>query len=80
MTVITIRIDEETRRMMKEVRLNWSEYIRNAIKMKIEEERKKNLAKAILINERIRRASKGEAKAEEIIRWFRNERYSRINS
>ncbi|MEM3056371.1 MAG: hypothetical protein QW639_03980 [Candidatus Bathyarchaeia archaeon] len=66
--------------MMKEVRLNWSEYIRNAIKTKIEEERKKNLAKAILINERIRRASKGEAKAEEIIRWFRNERYSRINS
>jgi len=75
MTVITVRIDEETKRMMDEIRINWSEFIRNAIKNKIMEERRRNLAKAVLINERMRRKSAGEAKAEEIIRRFRDERY-----
>ncbi|MGB9717106.1 MAG: hypothetical protein ACPL4E_01525 [Thermoproteota archaeon] len=76
MTVITIRVDEETKRMMKKMRVNWSDFIRNAIRMKIEEENRKNMAKAVLINEKLRRKSRGEAKAEEIIRRFREERYA----
>ena len=75
MTVITVRIDEETKKMMKEIKINWSEFIRNAIRTKVMEERRRNLAKAVLINERIRRKSVGEARAEEIIRRFRDERY-----
>ena len=75
MTVITVRIDEETKRLMKQIKINWSEFIRNAIKSKIEEERRRSLAKAILINERLRRKSRGEPKAEEIIRMFREEQY-----
>ena len=39
-------------------------------KMRVKEERR-NLAKAVLITERIRKRSAGEAKAEEIIRRFR---------
>jgi Arc/MetJ-type ribon-helix-helix transcriptional regulator len=76
MTIITVRIDDETRRMMREVKVNWSDFIRNAIRRKVEEERRRNLARAVLINERLRRASRGEAKAEEIIRKFRDERYA----
>jgi len=75
MAVITVRIDEETKRLMKQIKINWSEFIRKAIKRKIEEERRRSLAKAILINERLRRKSQGEPKAEEIIRMFREERY-----
>jgi len=75
MAVITVRIDEETKRLMKQIKINWSEFIRNAIKCKIEEERRRSLAKAILINERLRRKSRGEPRAEEIIRMFREERY-----
>jgi len=56
-------------------KINWSEFIRNAIKCKIEEERRRSLAKAILINERLRRKRRGEPKAEEIIRMFRKERW-----
>jgi len=74
-TVITVRIDEETKKMMKEIKINWSEFIRNAIRTKVMEERRRNLAKAVLINERIRRKSVGEARAEEMIRRFRDERY-----
>ena len=41
-----------------------------------QEERRKNLAKAVLINEKLRRKSKGEARAEEIIRKYREEQYA----
>jgi len=75
MTIITIRVDEETKRMMKEIKVNWSGFVRNAIENKIREERSKNLAKAVLINERLKRKSRGEEKAEEIVRKFRDERY-----
>lgn len=75
MAIITVRVDEETKRMMRQIRINWSEFIRNAIRSKIEEERR-NLAKAVLLNERLRRKSRGEPKAEEIIRVFREERYA----
>jgi len=34
----------------------------------------KNLAKAVLITERIRKKNAGEAKAEEIVRRFRDKR------
>ena len=75
MTVITVRIDEELKRLMDEIDINWSEFIRNAIREKIIEEKRRNLAKAVLINERLRRKSRGEASAEEIIRGFRDGRY-----
>jgi|Deesub1362B_J571_1020462.scaffolds.fasta_scaffold14410_2 Arc/MetJ-type ribon-helix-helix transcriptional regulator len=75
MTVITVRIDKKTRKLMKELGINWSEFLRNAIRRKIEEEKSRNLAKAVLINEKVRKKSKGEAKAEEIIRRFRDSRY-----
>ena len=64
--------------MMKEIKINWSDFIKDAIKSKIDEEKRKNLAKAVLINEKLKRKSKGEAKAEEIIRKFREEQH--VNS
>jgi len=74
LTVFSVRIDEETRKLMEKVRINWSEFIRNTIRNRVMEEERKNLAKAVLITERIRKKSAGEAKAEEIIRKFRDER------
>jgi len=74
MTVITIRVDEETKAKMDSVDVNWSEVIRSAIKRRIEEEKRRNLAKAVLLNEELRRPTGGEEKAEEIIRRFRDER------
>jgi predicted transcriptional regulator len=75
MTVFTVRIDDETKRLMSSIDVNWSEIIRRAIRRRIEEERRKNLALAVLINEEMRRASRGEMKAEDIIRRFRDERH-----
>ena len=80
MTVITVRIDEETKKMMDKININWSEAIRQAIRRTIEEEKRKNLAKAVLINERIKKKSRGEMKAEDIIRRFRDERRPETSS
>jgi len=76
MTVFSVRIDDETRKLMEKVKINWSEFIRNAIRNRVMEEERRNLAKAVLITERIRKKSAGEAKAEaeEIVRRFRDER------
>lgn len=75
--VITVRIDEETKRMMDGIDINWSEVIRRAIRERIEEERRRNLAKAVLINEELRRAGEGGMRAEEIIRMFREGRHGK---
>jgi len=74
MPTITVETDEETKRT-DDTGINWSEFVRNAIRNRIVEERKKGLEKAFLINERIRRKSAGEARAEEMIRRFRDKRY-----
>ena len=52
--------DEETKNFIESVK-----------KMRVKEERK-NLAKVVLITESIRKKRVGEAKAEEIIRKFRD--------
>lgn len=76
MAIITVRVSEEIRKKMREININWSEFIRKAIEEKIYEEKRKNLAKAVLRNERLKKKSLGEEKAEEIIRRFRDERYA----
>ena len=59
--VSTVRIDEEIKARMDN-------------KRKPEEEKRRNLAKAVLINEELKRPTRGEKSAEEIIRRFRDER------
>ncbi|MEM0225960.1 MAG: hypothetical protein QXF46_03720 [Thermofilaceae archaeon] len=58
--MITVRIDEETKRTMKQIRINWGELIRSSVKANIEEKRR-NLAKALLLSERLREEECGRA-------------------
>lgn len=48
MEVITIKVDKELKKRMKGVRINWSEYIRDAIRRKIELEERKEAARKLL--------------------------------
>ena len=58
MPVISVRVSEDMKGEMDKLRfLNWSEAIREAIKRIIEEKNERNLAIAVLINERLRRKS-----------------------
>jgi len=61
---------------MKQIRINWGELIRSSVKANIEEKRR-NLAKALLLSERLRKKSAGEPPAEEIVRAFRESLYAR---
>ena len=73
MTTITVRISPEIKKLMRKYKyINWSEVVREAILNKIREEEEKNLAEALLINERLRRnAPKNWDSTEVIKRWRR---------
>jgi len=45
---ITIRVDEELKRKMSSIDINWSEYIREIIRQRIELKERKNSAKKLL--------------------------------
>ena len=76
MTNISVRIDPELKEKMDSLKhLNWSEVIRKAIKSKIQNETESNKAKAVLLNEKIRKIAPKNFNSVDIIRKFREERH-----
>jgi len=76
MPIISVRIDEELRRKMKKLGyINWSEFIRNAIREKIKEEERvrridrRRLVRAVATTDALRRRIEGWSSVEEIRRW-----------
>jgi Arc/MetJ-type ribon-helix-helix transcriptional regulator len=71
MRTLSVKVDEELRECMKRSKhVNWSWVIREFIRKKIEEENGRNIAKAVLLNEGLRRASpKGWDSAKVIRDW-----------
>ena len=45
---VTVKVDEDLRRRMNHVKINWSEYIRDAIRSRVELEEKKRAAEKLL--------------------------------
>lgn len=71
--IISIRVDKETKEKMKELKINWSEFIKEAIKDRIlQEERKKLLDKVEQILEKTAPAANNTAAT-----LIRNDRDSR---
>jgi len=76
MTNISVRIDPELKKKMDSLKhLNWSEIIRKAIKSKIQNEVEINKAKAVLLNEKIRKIAPENFNSVDIIRKFREVRH-----
>jgi predicted transcriptional regulator len=48
MHTVTVKVDEDLKRKMSEVRINWSEYIRDAIRQRIELEERRSAAQKLL--------------------------------
>ena len=71
MTVISIRIDDAVKGRMNELKhINWSEIIREEIIRILKREERRDLAKALLLNEDLRRdAPKGFDSTEMIRHW-----------
>jgi len=73
---ISVRIDPELKEKMDSLKhLNWSEIIRKAIKAEIQNQTKINKAKAVLLNEKIRKIAPKDFNSVDIIRKFREERH-----
>ena len=79
MPVISVRIDDELKQKMDKYKyINWSEIIRTEIKKIVEKLESRNLAEALLLNEKLRRKSKVDT--TEIIRKWRDGRYGESRS
>ena len=68
--VITVKIPSELKRKMKQVKINWSEYIRDSIQKKIEEQKLK--AASVKLDE-VRTRVK-PVPTEELVSWIREDR------
>ena len=72
MVIISVRVDERMKKEMERLsEVNWSEVIRIAIKERLDQEKQKNLAKAVLINEKIRKKAPNGYDSTRIIREWR---------
>jgi len=68
--VITVKVPSELKKKMKQVKVNWSEYIRGSIQRKIEEQRLR-VASAKLDEVRMRTKL---VPTEELVSWIREDR------
>jgi post-segregation antitoxin (ccd killing protein) len=70
--VITVKVPSELKRKMKQVKVNWSEYIRDSIQRKIEEQKMKaSSAKLDEVRARVK-----PVPTEELVSWIREDRES----
>ena len=80
MSIVSVRVSEEIKKRMNKLKhINWSEVIREAILKALREEEGRNLAKAVLINERIRKKAPEKWDSTKVIRSWRNHRYGKSN-
>ena len=70
---VSVKVPEELRELMRRVKVDWSEYLREVIKAKIKEELAKEAAEKL---DEIKGRAK-EVPTEVLVRWLREERKSR---
>ncbi len=70
----SISLPESLKRQMKSVDVNWSAFVRNAIVQRLKHEDERNVAEALLINERLRRKPPKGWDSTRVIRYWRNRR------
>jgi hypothetical protein len=68
--VITVRVSSELKKKMKQVKVNWSKYIRSVVQKKIEEQRLKDASAKL---DEVRARSK-LVPTEELVGWIREDR------
>jgi len=81
MAIISVRIDDKLKKEMDKLKhINWSEVIRQAIVSKLRDENNRNLAKAVLLTERVRKKASDGWDTTEIIRHWREYRFRESGS
>ncbi len=76
MGIISVRVSEDVKRRMERLKhINWSQVVREAIMRVLEEEEGRNLARAVLLNEKVRKKAPAGWNSTEVIRYWREHRY-----
>ncbi|MCX8183755.1 MAG: type II toxin-antitoxin system ParD family antitoxin [Crenarchaeota archaeon] len=76
MAIISVRVSDEVKKRMEKLsHVNWSEVLRKAILRVLEEEEGRNLALALLLNEKVRKKAPEGWDSTEFIRRWREYRY-----
>lgn len=68
--IITVKVSSELKKKMKQVKVNWSQYIRSAVQKKIDEERLKAASAKL---DEVRTRTK-PVPTEELVSWIRENR------
>ena len=68
--VITVKVPRELKKKMKQVDVNWSEYIRECVQKKIDEQKLRAASEKL---DEIRKRTKPTS-TEEIVSWIREDR------
>jgi len=70
---VSVKVPEELREMMRRVKVDWSEYLREAIRAKIREELAKEASEKL---DEIR-GKAGKVPTNVLVKWIREEKKSR---
>lgn len=78
MSIVTVRVDEETKKKMNQMaHVNWSAVLREAIDTKLAQESDRDLAKAVLSTDKLRKKAPAGWDSVEVIRFWREHRYGK---
>jgi len=70
----SVTVPESLKEEMDKTDTNWSAVVREAIRLRLRHEREKDVAEAVLINERLRRKAPEGWDSSEVIRFWRGKR------
>lgn len=70
----SISLPENLKRQMDAAGVNWSAYLREAIAQRLEQEKEKNVAEALLLNEKLRRKAPKVWDSARVVRNWRERR------
>lgn len=71
---VTVKVDEELKRKMSVVRINWSEYIREAIRERVKLEERRSAAEQLLESLRVGKPTTPKGFVNKTIREMREAR------
>ncbi len=70
----SISLPEPLKRQMDAAGVNWSAYLREAIAQRLKQESERNVAEAVLLNEKLRRKAPKGWDSAKVIRYWRDKR------
>jgi hypothetical protein len=73
-TRTSISLPEDLKEEMESSNINWSSYLRQAIAVRLKQEPERNIAEALLLNEKLRRKPSKDGDSAKVIRYWRNRR------